>query len=677
MSSDFASTPRRLVTACPLDCPDGCTLAVDVAAGPDGLDRIEWVGAAPAELAGERFNPFTQNFICAKVRRHAARVHGPRRLRTPLVRSGPKGEGRFREVSWDDALDLVAGRVQAVIAELGPEAIAPFLYTSSGGALAANGLGPLLWRAVGASRLPHTICAATATAAWGLTFGGMLSADPLDVDASALVVVWGANPAVSNTHWLPHLHAARARGAELVVVDPRRTVTARRADRFLAPLPGTDVAVALAAARWLAGAGALDRAFLDAHVDGVEEWLAAADEWTLERAEAVSGAPGADIAWLAERLATRRPALIRLGWGIERNRNGADAYRAVLALALLTGQFGERGGGVIGATSAAGPWNQRALDDAVLGPPEARPPLGRKLNMNTLGRDLLDASLAPPIGLLFVQGANPAASAPNQAMVHAGLAREDLFCVVHDQVLTDTARFADVVLPAVTHFEVDDVRTSYGGYTRQRLRPVIPRVGESRTNDEVAAALAARLGFDPACFDPSPERLLALAGADGLLELRPRGGTVQFRDTFPTHPGGRARLVSELAPPPGYRPPSAEAEGAGPLTLITPATHRTVNSMLGEVNPAEPAVRLSPADAAARGLLDGDAVRVGDGRSSLDTVVRIDPDLRPGVAVMAKGLWCEQLPGGLTANAFAPDALCAPAGGATFNDARVEVSPRG
>jgi anaerobic selenocysteine-containing dehydrogenase len=649
------------VTACPLDCPDTCSLEVTVEAG-----RITKVDAAPG-------NPFTQGWICQKVKKHAERVHGPRRLTNPLVRDGEKGEGRFRPVSWDDALDRVAAAVRAAVDAHGPASVVPLLYNSSTGALAAGALTPRLFRHLGASEVLHTICAATAGQAWRDTFGSMLCADPHDVVHARLVVVWGANPAVSNTHFPPLVQQARSAGARVVVIDPRRTAMAARADRHLAVRPGTDVVLALAVARHLSVTGLLARDFLHEHATGVDELLAASEPWTPERAADVTGVPVGDIVAFAEEYATTRPAFLRMGWGLERNRNGGSSCRAVLALPVLAGQVGVPGSGVMTSLSKAAPLSLRRGDLR----PDAEP--SRQLNMNHLGRLLLGELTGPPASVLFVQGANPLVTCPDQTRVVRGLCRDDLFTVVHEQVLTDTARFADVVLPATTHFEVDDVATSYGTYTLQRLRPVIPRVGESRTNDEVAAGLAARLGLDG--FDPDPGSLLDAAVVDGEVPdgvrvLREPGTTVPFRDvwpTFSTHGDRRARLApaGEL-PVPVYRP----LDDPYPLTLLTPATHRTINSMFGEFNGPDPVVALHPDDVAARGITDGSTVRVHNDRGSLTTRVRVDASLRPGVCSMPKGLWLDAL-GGVSPNVLVPDTLSDLAGGACFNDARVEVSAAG
>jgi anaerobic selenocysteine-containing dehydrogenase len=680
-------------TACPLDCPDGCTLEVEVVDG-----RLVKVDAPAARSSGGTdpgVSPMTQGFICKKVKQHPARVYSPHRVLTPLIRSGPKGSGTFSPASWDEALDLVADQIRDALTD-DPATVVPYLYNSSAGELSAGPLSRLLWRELGASAVHHTICAATAAKAWDLTFGSMLGADLLDIVHAQLVVVWGANPAISNTHLPPLINLARKNGATFVVVDPRRTGSARRADLHLAPRPGTDVVLAMAVAAELERQELVAHRFTDIHAAGVDEYLSACAEWTLDRAVAICDVSADDIRAFVDLIGTRRPAFWRPGWGIERNRNGGSAMRAVLALPVLTGAFGEPGSGVHLHTDHDVDWDTDALRRAVLGPDDewsrhgtGAAPARRAVNQNQLGELLTDPGSQPAVRVLFVQGANPAVMNPAQAKVLAGLARDDLFTVVHDQVLTDTARFADVVLPATTHFEVDDVVVAYGAYVTQPVRAVIDRVGESRTNDEVAAGLAARLGFDAGPggpFDPSTERLRQLLLPGGLpdsVDARPPGASVQFRDIWPGAPDRRARLVAEAASGvatdggPARVPRYAPLASTHPLSLLTPATTATINSIFGESAPSSPtrvAVHLHPEDASARGLVDGQAVTVSDGRAEVQTVVSIDADLRPGVVTMAKGLWRDALGGGYTANVFAPDALSDLAGGATFNDARVEVS---
>lgn len=658
-----AAVPTEHRTACPLDCPDTCSLTVSVVDG-----RLAKIDAAPPDEG----NPLTQGFICQKVKHHARRVYAPERIMTPLVRCGPKGAAAFRPATWDEALDLVAGRIQEAIAGHGSDAVIPYLYSSSGGILARGALGQHVSGRLGLPVVDETICAATAGAAWRQVYGEMLSADPLDVPRARLVVLWGSNPTVSNTHLLPLLTAARKEGASLVVIDPRRTGVAARADLHLPLRPGTDVVLAYAVARRLHEREQIDTEFCAAHVDGVDEFLTAAEEWTLARAATTCGLTEEDISAFADLVATRRPAMLRMGWGVERNRNGGSGFVAAISLWALAGHFGRRGSGIIKSTSSAAPVSMRSL-----WPDGVEPPARRHVSMNDIGRMLcgeLDGWDRPSV--LFVQGANPAVSAVDQERLLTGLEGDDLFTVVHEQVMTDTARFADVVLPATTHYEAADVAASYGSYVLQPMPAIIDRIGESWTNDEVWAALGVRLGLPLDEVDPEPAKLIERTATDGrggaLRRLRDDGATIQFVDTFPTLAGGRVQLhspASEL-PLPRFEP----VESTYPLTLVSPATNRTINSMFGEFDPPDVVVSMNPDDATGRSLADGQMVEVHNDQGRLRLPLRLDATLRPGVCQIPKGVWLRDFEGGLRGlNVLVPGASSDLARGACFNDTRVDV----
>lgn len=630
-------------TTCTLDCPDTCSLAVTITDG-----RITGVDAAPG-------NPLTDGWICAKVKRHARRVYAPERVMTPMIRSGPKGSGEFREATWDQALDLIADRMRHALATAGPGAIVAFTYNSSAPASESNGLTEACFAALGATQVEHTICAATVGAAWDSVYGDMLSADPLDVVHARLVVVWGANPTVSNTHFPPLVQQAVDRGAKVVVIDPRRTAMAQRADLHLAIRPGTDVVLAMAIASWWQAHEMVDQRFMAEHTDGGADFLTEAQQWTIDRAAQICGLDADDIVTFARWYGTTRPAMLRIGWGQERNSNGGAACRAILALPVIGGHFGVRGGGVIGATSDGTPVRTRRRW------PQFDRTRRRTVNLHEVG-----AWLAPDAGdpcqVLFVQGANPLVMCPDQHAVVSAFQRDDVFTVVHEQVLTDTARYADVVLPATTAFEIDDVAVSYGSYTVQPVRAVIARVGQSRSNDEVGLALAQRMGFhwtqptDVVVDDPGP-RVLSI-------------GTTQFVDTMP--PDGRARLIDPAQGVPRYQPVAAEH----PLTLISPASSKLINSMFGEFQSPTPSVLLHPDDAASRGLAAGQLVRVFNGLGSIDVPLDVHDGTRPGVAVMSKGVWLRHHADGWGVNALTPATADPLVQGACFNDTRVEVVAR-
>ena len=639
-------TSRQVHTACSLDCPDVCSLVVTVTDG-----RITTVDAGPG-------NPLTDGWICSKVRKSARRVYAPERVLTPLVRTGPKGAGEFRPATWDEAMALVADRVRDALATGGGDAVVAYSYNSSASLIEKNSLSEALFATIGATIAEHTICAHNNSEAWASVYRGMRSADPEDVVHSRLVVVWGANPTVSNTHFPPLVQQAVEAGAKVVVIDPRRTAMADRADLHLAVRPGTDLALAYALAHEWDRTGAIDRSAADTRAEGVAEFLAAAADWPVERAADECGLAAEEIRTLAQWWATTRPALLRFGWGQERNVNGFEACRAILALPVLVGSFGEPGSGVLGSTGV------RAVDARQRWPREAlEGPERRVLPLHQLSRWLAPDS-DDPARVLIVQGANPVVMCPDTTAVIAALSRDDVFTVVHEQVLTDTTRYADVVFPATTSFELDDVTTSYGSRMVLPVRQVIPPVGESRSNDQFGLALARALGHDweamplsEAVTDPGPRQV----------ELPTR----QFVDTRPE--GGRAQLADPRFGVPVYIPRIDDPRH--PLTLISPATSKLVNSMFGEFQEMSTAVRMHPDDAAARGLVEGQAVVVENDLAALEVTVSIDDTMRPGVVMMPKGIWLRHHPEGLGVSALCPDTGTAQVNGACFNDARVEVRP--
>ena len=664
---------RVLTTACPLDCPDSCSLSVTV---DDG--RIVAIDADN----GPDANPFTQGFICQKVKHQAKRVYAPERILTPMIRTAPKsaaaGSGSFadfRSASWGEAIAVIGTRIRSSIESTGHDAIVPYLYSSSAGVFASSGLTTQLFERIGCPEVTHTICAATVGKAWDQVYGSMLSADPFDLDHSQLIVVWGANPNASNTHLTPLItKAVKQNGATLVVIDPRRTAVAARADLHLAIRPGTDAALASALTTWLVDHGHLAVDFIAAYVDGADELIAAASAWTVERAADECGIDAAQIVALGELIAGKSPAMLRLGWGLERNRNGGSGCIAVVSLWAIAGHFGQRGSGIIASTSGTAP-----VDLGRLWPAGVERAPRREMSMNDVGLALegrLDGW--PRTEVLFVQGANPAATAMDQHAWLRALENPDLFTVVHDQVLTDTAVLADVILPATTHFEVDDLANSYGSFALLRVEAVIDRVGESRSNDEVAAALATALGFPADEFDPDPARLAVLARTDAdagnasMPAIRPAGGTIQFVNTHPSFADGgtRARLHDVQSELPLPRPAPVERAG---LTLLTPSTNRTINSMFAEFDPPEIAVSINAADALARGIADGDHVRVFNALGEVELVARLDGVVRPGVVSIPKGLWRRHFGNGSTSNALISRTVNDLAGGACFNDAKVEV----
>jgi anaerobic selenocysteine-containing dehydrogenase len=656
-------------TACPLDCPDACTLAVTVQRGK------------VVEIDGSHANPVTGGYICAKVRKFGERVYGPDRLLHPAIRKGRKGEGRFARVSWDDALERIVDRMQRAKSDHGGASILPYSYGGSNGLLTQDNFDARLWRRFGTSRLARTLCAAPTGAANMALYGKMPSVTYQDYPEAALIMLWGVNPSASGIHLIPYLREAKKRGAKLVVVDPRATPLARSADVHLAVKPGTDVAVALAIHRHLFVNGCADEAFLRAHARGAEDLRARAEEWTFARAAEVAGVDPTDLERAADLYARSSPALVRCGWGLERNRNGGNAAMAVLALPAVGGKFGVRGGGYSMSNSAS--WG---IDRPWIGAPE---PDTRIVNMNRLGRALTEYD-DPPVKVLFVYNCNPAATVPDQRRVLEGLEREDLFTVVFEQVMTDTALYADVVLPNTTFLEGYDFAKAYGPLNIALARPVIDAVGEARSNADVFGELCSRLGLIEETAPSGELDLLVhvLDSLPGAIGSDLRGGRspvpsfgvapVQFVDVFPNTPDRKVDLFPaalEASAPAGlYRYQPDPATERYPLTLISPASDRTISSTLGELPRPDVTLSMHPDDAAARGLADQDLVRVFNALGEVHCTLAVIPGIRPGTVSLPKGLWRRSTRNGFTGTALVPDTLTDLGGGACFNDARVQVA---
>jgi anaerobic selenocysteine-containing dehydrogenase len=655
-------------TVCPLDCPDSCSLDVTLQEG-----RI-------TAIDGSSLNPVTNSYICAKVRRFGERVYGSDRLLYPAVRKGPKGFARFERTTWEDALSLIASRLLEAREKWGGESILPYSYGGSNGLLTQDTSDATLFRRLGASRLARTVCAMPTGAANEALYGKMPSVTYEDYVHASLIILWGVNPSASGIHLVPYLREAQRRGAKLVVVDPRTTALAKQADVHLPVRPGTDLPVALSIHRYLFESGKADRDFMQAHTLNGDRLREKAQPWTFERAAAEAGVSADDIAAIAALYADLTPALIRCGWGQERNRNGGNSSLAILALPAVAGKFGVRGGGYSMSNTAA--WG---IERTWIG---AKEPPTRLINMNQLGRALTEQN-GVPINVLVVYNSNAAVTSPNQRLILQGLEREDLFTVVFDQVMTDTARYADVVLPATTFLEGYDIARAYGPIGLRLGKPVIEPVGESRPNADVFSDLLRLVDLaepgDP-CGELE-EMLDVLAKMPGAIgdELRDHGYAtpladgrpIQFVDVAPRTPGAKVDLfpasLDAQAPAGlyGYQPDPRTAQF--PLALISPASERTITSTLAEL--PRPVIRLlmHPDDAAARGLKDGDEVRVFNERGDVRCGVQVGGWIRPGTVSLPKGLWRKHTANGFTANALAPDTLTDLGGGACFNDARVEV----
>jgi anaerobic selenocysteine-containing dehydrogenase len=656
-------------SACPLDCPDACSLNVTVQHG-----KI-------VEIDGSEKNPVTDGFICAKVRKFGERVYGPDRILHPGVRKGPKGRGQFTRITWDEAMQLVADRFTKAKAEFGAASILPFSYGGSNGLLTQDNLDATLWRRFGTSRLARTVCAAPTGAANMALYGKMPSVTYQDYPEAKLLVLWGVNPSTSGIHLVPYIREAQKRGATLVVVDPRSTQLARSADLHLAVKPGTDVVVALALHRYLFANGHADEAFLREHTTGWEQLRERAEPWTIERAAHTAGVDVAALERFAALYATSSPALVRCGWGLERNRNGGNAAMAVMALPAVGGKFGVRGGGYSMSNSAS--WS---IERPWIAAPE---PDTRIVNMNHLGRALTEYT-DPPVRVLFVYNCNPAATMPDQNRVLRGLERSDLFTIVFEQVMTDTALYADLVLPNTTFLEGYDFAKAYGPINIDMVRPVVDAVGEARSNADVFGELCSRLDLSKP-GEPTGEldllvnvleRLPGSIGADLAAGATPApafGPTpIQFVDVLPNTSDQKVHLFDEAldktAPLGLYAFQPDPATDRFPLTLISPSSERTISSTLGELPRTDAKLLMHPDDAGARGLAEGDLVRVFNDLGEVHCPVQIFPTIRPGTISLPKGLWRRNMRNSSTATALAPDTLSDLGAGACFNDARVQVA---
>ena len=670
------STSRTTNTACQLDCPDACSLSVQVEHG-----RI-------VKIDGSTEQPVTNGYICAKVRNFGERVYGESRLLVPGIREGTKGRNKFRRASWDEALNLITKKIREVKDRIGGEAILPVSYGGSNGLISQDTSDARFFRGLGTSRLARTVCAAPTRAAATALYGRMPGVSYQDYVHAQLIVVWGANPSTSGIHLIPYIYDAQRQGAKLVVIDPHTTPLARRADLHLPVKPGTDIVVALAVHRVLFETGQTDENFLKTHTHGEKTLRERSSKWTIERAAEISGVEPKLLEQFAELYIKSSPAVIRCGWGIERNRNGGNAVMAVLALPSVAGKFGVRGGGYTMSNAAA---SNHAKRDLALDPSswiDLEEPNTRIINMNQLGRALTECN-DPPINLLFIYNCNPAATLPDQNRILKGLARDDLFTVVFEQVENDTTAFADVVLPATTFLESYDISRGYGAFSLQMVTPVIDTVGEARPNVEVFDELGSRLDLNDNKFGCDAEALLrVLKNAspkirESLVETgiaEPSFGStpVQFVDVFPCTINQKVELFPkslESDTPAGlYRYQPDPATEQYPLTLISPASDRTINSTLGELHSKPAFLQINPTDALDRGIDDGNSVRVFNELGEVHCYIKITKEIRPGTVSLPKGLWRQHTLNGSTANALVPDSLTDLGGGACFNDARVQIT---
>jgi anaerobic selenocysteine-containing dehydrogenase len=677
-------------------------------------------------VQGDPDHPVTQGFLCGKVAKYLDRVYSPDRLlypmrRRPGVPKGPLAQGReaeaFERIGWDEALDGIAARLQKISETHGPESILPYSYAGTIGVLGYGSMDRRFFHRLGASQLDRTICASAGGDALKLVYGRKLGTDTEDFRHSRLILAWGANIHGNNIHLWPMIEEARRKGAKLVVIDPYATRTARLADLHLAIHPGTDVALALGLMHILIRDALYDADYVARHTCGFEALRERVLDYTPERVAAWTGIAAADIEKLAREYATTKPAVIRMNYGIQRSENGGTAARAVCMLPALTGAWKQRGGGLQLSTSGAFAWDDRALQrpDLMLASPLGRP--ARVVNMSQLGRALTelgsDAKDGPRVHAMFVYNSNPAAVAPDQAQVLKGMARTDLFMVVHEQFFTDTADYADYLLPATTFLEHKDVQGAYGHYYVQISNAAIPPVGESRSNVWLFSALARRMGFTEACFRDTPENLVAqalrvgnsqpewlkgideaaLQAAGGHIRLKfadeaAGGPFLPFAEGGFGTPSGKAEFYSQaladkgLDPLPGFAPPVESRLGADqtyPLEFLPRKADNYMNSTFANLpghQKMEAAYRglleMHRTDAAARSIEDGDTVEVFNARGSLQLVARVTHGVPAGV-VASRLSWNKLSAGGHNVNLLTSQRLTDLGGGATFYSTLVEV----
>ena len=667
---------------CHHDCPDSCGWTVTVDQG------------IAVKLRGNPDHPYSYGELCPKVNRFLDRVYAPDRVLTPLRRTGAKGSGQFVPITWDEALDEIGTRLNAVIAEHGGQAIMPFSDAGNQSLLATQGISDRFFNHIGATQLLRNICGPTVGAGMAMTNGTGLGADPLDLEHSKLIVLWGTNTRLTNRHLWPVIERARANGARIVGIDPIRTVTADEVDQFIQPLPGTDVAMMLAMMHVIIAEGLVDTHWVDAYTLGFEELAEHVADWTPERAAFESGLDAGVIVDLAREYASTRPAAIRTLIGAEHHEHGAMFYRTLACLPALTGAWRDRGGGIM---RSVGSWQDKLVDGLALSRPDLMPsPEPRTFNMSRLGEILLDAQ--PPVKAMIVWNSNPLVIVPNAERAREGMARDDLFTIVHEQFLTDTAKYADIVLPATTHIEADDVTPAWGhlwlGWNSKAIEPL----GEAVNNSECFRRIAGAMGLsEPSLFDDDMTVLRASLPTVDLDALRATGwmrvpfpddGTPWAKGGFPTSSGKlefvSERLAAEGHPRlPTYTPATEGPRGANvarfPLQLMTPKHHtRFLNSgysHLPKHGPAEggPFVELDVADAEVRGLAEGDCARVFNDRASLELPVKISGRLRPGLVAIPWGWWRHQHPDGKVANSLTNDTLTDWGGGVAYSDTLVQI----
>ena len=677
--------PEVRASVCALDCPDCCAVRVHVRDGRG------------VRMEGDPAHPVTRGFLCGKVAQYLERVYHPNRLHHPLRRNGDKGAGEFVRITWDEALDTIARRLHEAARDWGPESILPYSYAGTMGLLNGAGMDRRFFHRLGASRLDRTICSSAGAAGLTEALGFRYGTEPEQIPHSRYIIAWGANIHGTNVHYWPFIVEAKRKGAKFVVIDPVKTRTAGLADWHLQPNPGSDLALALGLAHVIFAEGLEDKDYIGRYTDGVESLRELATVYTPERVEALTGIARADVVKLAREYATTRPAFIRLNYGVQRSQRGGKAVRAIATLPALTGSWRELGGGLTLSTSQAFAVNRQALER----PDLQKIGLGREariVNMTQLGSALTELS-GPPVKALVVYNSNPGAIAPDQRRVHEGLRREDLFTVVLEQFLTDTARHADIVLPVTTFLEHTDLYFAYGHYYLQLARPALEPPGECRPNVEIFRMLAERMGFDEPALRESDDDMIRGALDSGhpflsditlgqldrehavRLKVAPAGEPfLPFANGGFGTPSGKCDLSAatlDYAPPEESRLGDAALRTKYPLELVSSKHDDAMNSTFGhrdENDEATSVVWIHPEDAAPRGIADNERVRVFNDRGSLELTARLGALTRPGVVRIPSVRWPSRAHDGQNVNVLTSERLTDIGGGPTFYNCLVEIN---
>lgn len=680
MLTKMRDEPNGIFPAvCSLDCPDQCGLLLHKEAGK--IVKIE----------GDPNHPVTQGAICNKVRNMTARIYDDKRLQYPMKRVGPKGEGsRFERITWEEAIETITSRWKQLITGEGAESILPYSFYGNMGRIGTEGMDRRFFNRMGASRLLYSICESAGTEGYKYTMGGSFGTDPEDTVHAKLIIMWGINAVSTNMHQVMLAEKARKNGAQIIVIDAHKNQTGRWADWFIPILPGTDTALALGIMHILFDENLVDEAFMQQYTAGHEELREHVRQYDPSVVSTITGVPARDLYRLARLYGQTSPSFIRIGNGIQHHDNGGMCVRTIACLPALTGQWLHKGGGAIKGNGSYLEHNIPALQR-----PDLREKEARQINMNLLGSALLE--LDPPIHSLYVYNSNPALVAPHANKVREGLQREDLFTVVHDLFLTETAKYADIVLPATSSFENTDFYRSYWHQYVHLQLPVMAPYGESKANVDVFRLLAAEMGYEDEALRDTDEALIrqalnhpgnpALNNISYEILLEKQFIKADVKLLFPGElktPSGKIELYSHemeskgFPPLPTYKP--LVDEGDLPFLFIPAPNHNFLNSTFAHNEKhtrmeKTPKLHMNEVDASALGLVSGDVVRVWNDRGECELVVAAGSDVLPGV-VVSQGLWAD-LPGNKAlVNALTPDRVADMGGGATFFSGRVRVEKR-